>query len=71
MSKIILLSVLLMGCRVIEQHNIDADKKIISIDMNYYKDSRTNLCFATHNLGTDWAVMTNVPCTPEVEKLLK
>jgi len=34
----------------------------------YIKDKRTNLCFLTTGLRTDYAVLANVPCTPEVEK---
>lgn len=32
----------------------------------YFKDVRTNLCFASMALGYDSAVLSNVPCTPEV-----
>jgi hypothetical protein len=43
--------------------------------ITYVKDSRTNLCYAYnsvnngHGLSSD--VFANVPCTPEVEKLIK
>jgi hypothetical protein len=33
----------------------------------YIKDSRTNLCFATYELGGNQGLMTNVPCSGEVE----
>lgn len=36
--------------------------------LQYFKDKRTSLCFAIYR---EWsASITNVPCTPEVEKLL-
>jgi len=42
--------------------------------LSYVKDERTNLCFVHNyvmnsNLGT-YHIFVNVPCTPEVEKLL-
>jgi hypothetical protein len=39
----------------------------------YVKDARTNLCFVRNSVLTDVnsVVFTNVPCTPEVEKLIK
>jgi hypothetical protein len=33
--------------------------------LSYYKDERTNLCFAMFGVGSD-SLLTNVPCTPEV-----
>lgn len=35
----------------------------------YVKDKRTNLCFGG-DWGTGITMFANVPCTPEVEKLL-
>jgi len=39
----------------------------------YYKDTRTNMCFAgTKELVNRYSsLLTNVPCTPEVEKLIQ
>jgi hypothetical protein len=37
--------------------------------VHYYKDTRTDLCFAGYNLGSNDALLTQVPCSPEVEKL--
>jgi hypothetical protein len=37
----------------------------------YGKDKRTNLCYAYYNLESNSSLFTNVPCTPEVEKLIK
>lgn len=39
--------------------------------MTYFRDSKTGLCFAAQALGFNNAVMTNVTCTPEVERLIK
>jgi hypothetical protein len=41
-----------------------------SIYFTYFKDTRTNLCFVSQALGRTYAVMTNVPCTPEVLALI-
>lgn len=42
--------------------------------LEYYKDTRTNLCFVrnvvTNSNGFSDNIFTNVPCSPEVEKLL-
>lgn len=38
----------------------------MSQELIYSKDNRTNLCFASRNLLQNNAIMTNVPCTPEV-----
>lgn len=40
-------------------------------DIKYTKDYRTGLCFATLNLGSNNGTMTNVPCSPEVEKQIQ
>jgi hypothetical protein len=44
------------------------------IQITYTQDARTGLCFAvnsvTNSNGFSDDVFTNVPCTPEVEKLL-
>lgn len=37
--------------------------------IKYFKDTKTNLCFARIDYFTAIST-TNVPCTPEVEKLL-
>ena len=37
--------------------------------ITYMKDTRTHLCFATYGaLGSPSGVLTNVPCSDEVEK---
>lgn len=62
MKKIVLLSLLLVGCSLTPGELYDR-----AASVQYMRDSRTNLCFAVNpNNGS----MTNVPCTPEVEKLL-
>ncbi len=43
--------------------------------LDYVKDNRTGLCFTfmsvTNSNGFSSDVFSNVPCTPEVERLLK
>lgn len=46
------------------------DRRDIIQTVEYHRDSRTGLCYATYGLGMQNGTMTNVPCTPEVEKLL-
>jgi hypothetical protein len=42
--------------------------------LEYYKDMRTNLCFVRNSVtdsnGFSENIFSNVPCTPEVEKLV-
>lgn len=53
-----LLVLLALGC--------DVNK---TAEVEYLKDYRTDLCFAQYFNGKGWSV-TNVPCTPEVERLI-
>ena len=54
-----------------EEHKEEVDAAVrILKGMHYFKDTRTNLCFAGSYLGYASALMTNVPCSPEVEKLI-
>lgn len=39
--------------------------------ISYFRDERTGLCFAARALGFNQGVMSNVPCTAEVERLIK
>jgi hypothetical protein len=41
--------------------------------IKYFKDTRTGLCFASAStsLTNNAATLTYVPCTPEVERLIK
>lgn len=38
--------------------------------ITYYKDERTGLCFVDNVTYYGYDVFTNVPCTPEVEKVI-
>jgi len=40
------------------------------MDIIYFKDSRTGLCFSERGYGNSYSY-TCVPCTEEVEKLIK
>ena len=77
MKKIIILACCLFGCLSPEEaHNQEYrfNKDINGFHIKqiiYSKDSRTGLCYASMSLGSNWAVLTNVPCTPEVEKLIQ
>lgn len=39
--------------------------------LTYVKDTRTNLCFAGVIFGEYSDTLTNVPCSPEVEKVAR
>lgn len=58
-----MLALSLIGCSRQTRHDM-----IQTVE--YHRDNRTGLCFATYGLGMQNGVMTNVPCTSEVEKLL-
>lgn len=60
-SSLLMISIL-AGCA----NSLEYDKPV------YIKDKRTNLCFVRNVVYTspNSFVYTNVPCTPEVEKLI-
>lgn len=51
------------------QHNLHIKDSMFHLE--YCKDIRTGLCFAGCNLGYQTSVLAQVPCTPEVEALIK
>lgn len=55
---------------IIRQNNIRYSINEISAII-YLKDNRTNLCYAEYYLGSEYGVLTNVPCSPEVLELIK
>jgi hypothetical protein len=57
-------SVLLIGC-----HFSTSDEEVKQLE--YYKDTRTGLCFVENVTYYGYDVFANVPCTPEVERLIK
>ncbi len=70
MKKFFILAILLTGCPTISkerEESLDAER---IRNLEYFKDPKTNLCFAARSLGYYSAVLTNVPCTPEVERFL-
>jgi len=75
--KIILLCLCLVGCN--EESREGFRKEVFPTvheeaqRITYVKDTRTNLCFVRNSVLTDVnsVVFTNVPCTPEVEKLIR
>ncbi len=71
MKRLILICLLVCSCNVedMKKASIEYDVNTMSTEMRYYKDTNTNLCFAASHIGTQMATMTNVPCTPEVEKV--
>lgn len=52
------------------QHNKKALADRVEM-FGYFKDPRTNLCFAGYGMGWNYGLLANVPCSPEVEKLIK
>jgi len=70
MKKILILLLCLMGCGPLGQEGTKKEAQ----NIEYYKDSRTNLCFVRNIVcgpnGYCDNVFANVPCTPEVENLL-
>ena len=66
MKKII---ILFMCCLMLACHNNVEDEKLYMQSIHYHKDVATNLCFASLWIGFQAGTITNVPCTPEVEKL--
>jgi hypothetical protein len=65
MKKILILMLLLTACDDYNTTNQGINK------ISYFKDERTGLCFAGEYLGYNSAVLANVPCSPEVLKLIE
>lgn len=69
---VIPLVTLIAGCGVNTSSNIDVD----GTDLRYFKDSRTDMCYAVvasrkaRSIDTSGLGMTNVECTQEVLDLL-
>ena len=66
------LILLCFNCTIkpISEVELENQKDIINNNLHYNKDYKTGLCFAHYQLKYNTGVLTNVPCTPEVEKLL-
>lgn len=66
----VILLLCLVGCGPTNVHETHEEAQTLE----YYKDTRTNLCFVrnhvTNSNGLSDNIFTSVPCTPEVEKLL-
>ncbi len=71
MKRLILICLLVCGCNEadIKKANMENSTSTMSAELHYYKDSNTNLCFAGMYVGYNAGTLTNVPCTPEVEKV--
>lgn len=67
--KRLLLLVCLVGCTT-----TPTQTKKQAAGLEYYKDTRTNLCFVRNIVydsnGFGNNVFSNVPCTPEVEQFV-
>jgi hypothetical protein len=73
--KKLLLCLFLLGCNESQREQVAPTPSQEAQHVTYLKDNRTNLCFATsyvseYPFGTA-TIFANVPCTPEVEKLIK
>jgi hypothetical protein len=73
MKKLLLILVLL-GCddtpaqkKAQEDWWQERQLKNLTHGTRYYKDLATNLCFVGMDIGAYYGLLTNVPCTQEVE----
>ncbi len=72
MKKIIfVICLFLSGCHsYFDDHpNNDISLHCVAEGIHYYKDSRTNLCFAGMDEYPHQTTLILVPCSPEVEKI--
>ena len=71
----ILILLCILGCTPPSSENIPSTLSQEVNSINYVKDNRTGLCFAVSYVGEypigSSHILSNVPCTPEVEKLIK
>ena len=76
MKKLLLILsvVILSACgetpNYVEGGSIKSGSSQLELDINYFKDSRTGLCFSERGVATSYS-HTCVPCSEEVEKLIK
>ena len=75
MIKYLFIFLCLVGCTAQDLSNFAPTTKERVNRIQYMKDTRTNLCFTVSDvneypLGTA-IIFSNVPCSEEVEKLIK
>jgi hypothetical protein len=54
-----------------QRRQIEIETHPLKYNLEYGKDPRTGFCFAIYEFGLRNGLLTYVPCTSEVEKLLK
>ena len=62
----ILLVLLLSACT----SRVEKATQLVQDDLWYFQDTRTNLCFATYEPMKREGLLTEVPCTEEVKRLI-
>lgn len=74
MKTIIVLALCLLACDEQTRKELAPTASEEANKIVYYRDSRTGLCYAASFVGEypfgTATVFSNVPCSPEVEKLL-
>lgn len=72
--KKILIAILVLGCSSSAPGQVDpryekrADTVELSNSLSYYKDERTQLCYAGAYGGFNGSIFTHVPCLGEIER---
>jgi len=74
--KVAIISLLLFGCSEENRKKFFPTAAERTEGIRYVKDQRTGLCFVYNYVdssaqGGGGAVFANVPCSPEVEKLIE
>ena len=73
MKKILFLMLLTMfGCvsKVEKQQSQSRyNSDVLELQIKYYKDTTTNLCYAGMYVGSNANSITSVPCTTKVEEV--
>ncbi len=69
MKKLLFALLLVSGCEV------NQPTKDNKVEFRYVKDDKTNLCFIDNTVDSTtlitYHIYSSVPCSPEVEKLIK
>lgn len=74
MKKLIFVILFLIACNPEQRKEFFPSVKEQADQLTYVKDHRTNLCFVwnpVYTSGMTSDTFVNVPCIPEVEKLIK
>lgn len=67
MKYILLIALAICGCQTPEEEA--RSEKYYLDNIKYYRDTRTDICYAGKHFGSNAPVLTAVPCTDKVKAI--